>query len=372
MPRSRTFTTATLLCSALAVSLVASGCNNRSDRDDTARSGDTSATYGGATPDTGAATDTNRSFGGTTPSRSLSDSDPAETTATPRRTRRSSSTRRMTPAERELYQQGQWDSTRLQQDTTKLQQTPTPDTAKVDSTSYGNLYAPQRDTSKAVVTQQNPPLQQDTLSPDTLRPQPDTTQPDTTKPDTAAMQQQQPIAADRPDTAANQPQPAQPADVRAPAEEGGEPTDAQIVQLAISVNSADSSAGELAQTRATNAQVRDFARMMVQDHGAANQRIRELVQRLTVTPDSTWDENRTLGEESRDAIRELATKSGADFDREYIEHEIELHEDVLEKLDEKLIPKADNAELKTLLQETRQTVQRHLERARELQNTLRQ
>lgn len=422
MSRERTLKAATLLTSALVVSLVAAGCNNnRADRDDVSARGDTSRTYGGTTPsdttgiatDTGRQRDTSRSYGGTTPSRSL-DSDRPTTTR-----RRSTSTRRMTDQERQLYQQGQWDTTRLQQDTTRLQQqaplNPTQkDTSRTDTTSFGNL-APSRDTAQANQLQDDTSLvnrdttmgisprtdtnrlQQDTLIPDTLRPRPDSTLPDTTRKDDPTqvpgdtVKPQQPQAGvttpTQGDTAKQDVQ-QQPIDVNAPRDtigagreavraegeenkDAGEPTDAQIVALTIAANTADSSAGELAQNRAQDPQVREFARMMVQDHGAANQRIQELVRRLNIRPDTAWGDNRTLLEESRDQVRELQSKNGAEFDREYIDQEVDMHQDVLEKLDEDLIPKADNAELKTLLQETRQSVQRHLDRARELQNTLR-
>jgi putative membrane protein len=327
MSRARNLTTTTLLCGALAVSLVASACKSKTDRDDAAVRSDTSTTYGGTTPtdtlsDTARRGDTSRSVSGTTATR---------------RTGRSTSQRRMTDQERQLYQQGQWDSSKVGQQIPVL---PRPDTVRPDTMSLEQRAYP-------AVTPTDEPQ-------------------DTTLPNVPPQQQpQQPAdVAVRGDTA----KPAE--NVVTPAA-ADEPSDGQIVQLTLSANATDSTAGALASTRATNAQVRDFARMMVQDHGAANQRVMELVRRLNLRPDSAWEDNRDLLETSREAARELMTKSGHEFDHGFIDNEVDAHQRVLEALDRKLIPEADNAELKTLLQEARQTVQRHLERARELQNTLR-
>ncbi len=376
MSRPRNLTTTTLLCSALAVSLVASACKSKTDRDaNVSVRSDTSAAYGGTTP-----TDTLNNTSNISAARSDESVTPA------RRTRRATSQRRMTDQERQLYQQGQWDSSRVGQ---QIPATPTPrgDTG----------ISAQQQVDTGIPVQKTPEnIQRDTLYPDTVLPQPDTVQPDTTRPDTLPLEQRAYPAVtptDEPQdttlpnvTPQQQPQqqPEQPADVAvrgdtakpaetpAPGPTADEPSDGQIVQLTLSANAADSSAGVLASVRTRNAQVHEFAHMMVQDHGAANVRLTELTRRLNIRPDSAFADYRTFMEDSREDSRELAQKAGAEFDRAYVDQEVEMHEKVLETLDRKLIPEADNAELKTLLQEARQTVQRHLERARELQTTLRQ
>ena len=58
---------------------------------------------------------------------------------------------------------------------------------------------------------------------------------------------------------------------------------------------------------------------------------------------------------------DLAAKGEA-FDRAYIAHEVDMHQNLLNALDQTLIPNAQNAELKTLLQGGRAKVQAHLAR----------
>ena len=61
---------------------------------------------------------------------------------------------------------------------------------------------------------------------------------------------------------------------------------------------------------------------------------------------------------------------GADFDRAYIAHEITMHQNVLNTLDQTLIPNAQNAELKALLQKVRPLIESHLQMAQQIQTSL--
>jgi putative membrane protein len=145
--------------------------------------------------------------------------------------------------------------------------------------------------------------------------------------------------------------------------------DAQIAHVVLTANTADSAGGELAASRGTSEQVKAFARRMVQDHGSANQQATQLAQRLGVTP----ADNAASGELKTDAdqhAQQLQGMSGAEFDRAYIEHEVQMHQRVLDALDQQLIPNARNPELRQLLETVRPTIQSHLEQARQIQSAL--
>ena len=58
------------------------------------------------------------------------------------------------------------------------------------------------------------------------------------------------------------------------------------------------------------------------------------------------------------------------FDLDYASHEVEFHEKMLRLWDEKLIPQAQNEELKRLLADVRSAVVRHLEEAKKLKASL--
>jgi putative membrane protein len=145
--------------------------------------------------------------------------------------------------------------------------------------------------------------------------------------------------------------------------------DPQIAHVAVTANSIDSAMGALARPKAQNAQVRDFAQTMIRDHGAVNKQAIALATRLNVTPAEN-DVSRQLQQGAEQARADLGGKTGADFDRAYIDHEVQFHQTVLNALDNTLIPGSQNADLKALLQQVRPNIAAHRERARGIQGTL--
>lgn len=166
-----------------------------------------------------------------------------------------------------------------------------------------------------------------------------------------------------------------PAAATAPAAEPAPPaatgaiTDPQIAAIVVAANQVDVEAGELARDRASNPEVRQFAERMITDHTAVNQQATELVTRLGVTPEES-PTSRQLKEGGDQARERLGALSGAAFDSAYIDHEVAYHQQVVDAIDQTLIPGAQNAELRTLLEQTRPAVAAHLEHARRLQASL--
>ena len=146
-------------------------------------------------------------------------------------------------------------------------------------------------------------------------------------------------------------------------------TDPQIADIVVAANQVDIAAGELARAQGTDPRVKAFGERMVTDHTGVNQAAGELVGRLGVTPEAnaTSDQLRRDGELAREALQR---ETGAAFDRAYIDGEVAYHEAVLGAIDQVLIPGAQNAELKALLEQTRPAVEAHLQHARELQTAL--
>ena len=146
-------------------------------------------------------------------------------------------------------------------------------------------------------------------------------------------------------------------------------TDPEIAHIVVTANSIDSAMGELAKTKARSSAVKGFAQTMITDHGAVNQQAVKLAQRLKVTPQAN-DVSRQLQQGADEARAGLESKSGAEFDRAYMEREVQYHQAVLDALDQALIPSAQNAELKALLQGARPAFAAHLERAKQVQGAL--
>jgi putative membrane protein len=149
----------------------------------------------------------------------------------------------------------------------------------------------------------------------------------------------------------------------------GAVTDPQIAAIVVAANDVDIAAGQLARERGSNAEVKAFAERMVTDHTGVNKAATDLVTRLGVAPEPNAT-SQQLTSDGEAARQRLQGQSGAAFDRAYIDQEVAYHQAVLDAIDQTLIPGAQNAELKALLEQTRPAVAAHLEHARRIQGTL--
>jgi putative membrane protein len=146
-------------------------------------------------------------------------------------------------------------------------------------------------------------------------------------------------------------------------------TDAQIASIVVTANQVDIDAGKLAESKASNEDVKKFAQQMITDHTGVNKQATELVTKLNVTPQDNLT-SYSLQIKGEQDIAYLKTLSGAAFDKAYIDQEVSYHYRVLKAVDEILIPSAQNAELKALLVKVRPAFVAHLEHAKQLRAAL--
>ena len=145
--------------------------------------------------------------------------------------------------------------------------------------------------------------------------------------------------------------------------------DAQIASIVVTANQVDIDAGKLAESRATNDEVKAFARLMVTDHSAVNKSATDLAGKLKVTPqDNPTSESLKSGGDKN--LAHLRTLTGTSFDKAYVDQEVAYHQQVIDALDKTLIPGAANAELKALLVKVRPAFVAHLEHAKRLQASM--
>ncbi|HET7585103.1 MAG TPA: DUF4142 domain-containing protein [Gemmatimonadaceae bacterium] len=145
-------------------------------------------------------------------------------------------------------------------------------------------------------------------------------------------------------------------------------SDANIFAILDQANQGEVDASRLAADKATNATVRQFAQRMTNDHSTLQKQGRQLAQQLSITP--TPPPNSQMADQQRavqDSLRNVA--KGAAFDSAYINHEVVVHEQVLDAL-KKLGDAADAQQLKDLIDKATPTIQSHLDRAKQLQDNL--
>src|SRR5581483_7660415 len=112
-------------------------------------------------------------------------------------------------------------------------------------------------------------------------------------------------------------------------------------------------------------QIGAFAQDMVRDHTAVNQQALALVKKLNVTPQDN-PTSQSLVKQADEERAKLAKLNGAAFDRAYVENEVNYHHTVNNALATTLIPDAQNAELKSLLETGLKIFQGHEQHARQV------
>ena len=147
------------------------------------------------------------------------------------------------------------------------------------------------------------------------------------------------------------------------------PTDPQIAMIAVTANSVDIDTAKMAKQKTSNKAVKEFADTMVRDHTAVNSKATALVKKLGVTPEES-DTSKSLKSDGEKKMAELKAMTGAEFEKAYIDNEVNYHEAVLGVLDKTLIPNTKNMELKSLLESARPIFVSHLEHAKKLQASL--
>ena len=145
--------------------------------------------------------------------------------------------------------------------------------------------------------------------------------------------------------------------------------DGHIANIMVVANDGEAQQGSAAASRASSADVRSFAQMMVNDHTNAMNAARDTATRAGIALLEN-DTTNALRSGTPQVISNLNTWSGADYDRQYMQYQIALHQWLLNALDTQLIPLAHNPELKALLQTQRGAVASHLEQARAIRGRL--
>ena len=154
----------------------------------------------------------------------------------------------------------------------------------------------------------------------------------------------------------------------APERDAAKLTDARIAAIVLAANTSDVENGNLAIAKSKTGSVSEFAKRMIRDHTAVNERAAALVARLNVVPEKSPASLSLVAtaETTRDKMRKLR---GAAFDRAYVNNEVSYHQAVIDLLDKTLVPGAENRDLKALLVNVRPAFVAHLEHAKMIQRS---
>lgn len=141
--------------------------------------------------------------------------------------------------------------------------------------------------------------------------------------------------------------------------------DEQVAMVLRTAHVAEVREGTLAREKAAEPRVRDFASMMVSEHGLANSRMEsEFFKENIASTDSPV--SRQLDAESGAATERLRGLSGRAFDRAYMERQVQVHQSMVSLIDTKLTGAAREKVVKEHLAAMKATLQTHLTQAQQV------
>jgi putative membrane protein len=118
--------------------------------------------------------------------------------------------------------------------------------------------------------------------------------------------------------------------------------------------------GKLAESKSNNAKIKEFADMMVTDHGKANDELKGIAQSKKITLPATLDAEHQAKSDS------LSKLSGKDFDKAYVAAMVEGHQKTLALMQGEAADGKDN-ELKAFAAKTAPVVKMHLDAIQKIQ-----
>lgn len=121
--------------------------------------------------------------------------------------------------------------------------------------------------------------------------------------------------------------------------------------------------GKLALTKASSAEVKKFAQMMVDDHSKANDELKAVAQQKNISLPVS------MSEKHQDKYKNLSEKTGAEFDKDYIDFMVNDHEEDID-LFEKQAENGKDEQLKSWAAGKVATLRQHHEMAKATQEVV--
>ncbi len=139
--------------------------------------------------------------------------------------------------------------------------------------------------------------------------------------------------------------------------------DAKFATTAAAGGMAEVEIAKLAESKTQNAQIKDFAQMMVTDHGKANDELMGIAKTKNITLPATLDADH------QKKMDDLSKMSGKDFDKAYVDAMVDGHKKTLSLMQDEA-KNGKDADLKAFAAKTAPTVQMHLDAINKIHDSL--
>jgi putative membrane protein len=150
---------------------------------------------------------------------------------------------------------------------------------------------------------------------------------------------------------------------------GGMLSEPNIVAMIGLSNAAEIQTSTIAQDKATNAEVKAFARDMIREHKAMQAQADSLTAKNNMQPQAPaqGDQKQQMVNTATQQLQ--STAKGAEFDRAYMTAQVQMHQQTLTEL-QSYQGMVQNAELRAMIEKAIPAVQQHLQRAQTIQGQL--
>ncbi len=139
--------------------------------------------------------------------------------------------------------------------------------------------------------------------------------------------------------------------------------DRDFLRFAVQDNHAEIESCLLAENRAGDYAVKAFTRLMVDDHVQIASRLAALMNA------GNFEAPVGIGREGQETMSKLESLHGKDFDRQFMQHQIEDHQHDLQRFDE-IQAQTQNARLRQFASETYPILQQHLALAKSVDTSM--
>lgn len=152
------------------------------------------------------------------------------------------------------------------------------------------------------------------------------------------------------------------------AENASKAKDRDILGSLVALNKNEISSAQQVKRSKLNPDVKAFANFMIVEHKknlASTMKLSHTIGKPTKSKETMMLKLKGLKE-----LASLKITSDKNLQKTYIDDMVKDHQDALDMIDNNLLPNVTNAQLKSLLDETRTHVAKHLEKAKAIQSKL--
>ena len=143
----------------------------------------------------------------------------------------------------------------------------------------------------------------------------------------------------------------------------------EVASTLYSINKAQIETSQVAKNKTSNDSVLKFANKMISEHKNSQDQLNKILKANKIGRITSADA-RTIRSESRKAIRAMKKVNGITFDQTYMDYEINSHKKALNAINDYILPRVQNAELKNYTLAMKQNIMNHLQEAQQIRTNI--